>query len=492
MKFRFAILAMAIMLATQAQAIQASFWYANFNTPANKPYIETYISILGSSAQFNKNEFGKYQALIEVSLLFKQNNEIREAKKYTLLSPEITDTLQAKPNFIDQQRISLPPGTYNVELTINDKNKPGKPLAHTQDIKLEFDSTAVVFSDVQLLESYAKSTAQGPLTKSGFDLVPYVSNYFPHNMDKLRYYSEIYNTSKVLGANQKIMVVQYIENADRKSRLEDFSNFSKQNTAEVNVILSEFNIEPLPTGNYNLVMEVRDKENKLITQKKTFIIRVKKQKQMGYALTANNDSLRPMIHFASYINNMDTLKDYIRCLWPISSESEKTFADNQLQIKDKKNMQNFLYSFWFNRDNVNPERAWLTYLAEVKKVNKEFGAMNKKGYETDRGRVYLQYGAPDQLGDYPFEPSAYPYQIWMYYKLQSQGQRKFIFYNNSFQTNDYRLLHSDARGEINDPNWEIKLNQRNTMMPNGGSQERNSVVPDQFGGRSKDVFRDPR
>jgi hypothetical protein len=34
---------------------------------------------------------------------------------------------------------------------------------------------------------------------------------------------------------------------------------------------------------------------------------------------------------------------------------------------------------------------------------------------------------------------------------------KFLFYNPSLGHNDYKLLHSTCRGELNNPAWEVEL-----------------------------------
>lgn len=88
-------------------------------------------------------------------------------------------------------------------------------------------------------------------------------------------------------------------------------------------------------------------------------------------------------------------------------------------------------------------------------VVKEFSTSIRKGYNTDRGRVYLQYGPPDNRTQMPHEPSAYPYEIWQYYKVKGQSNRRFIFYNPDLVTNDFKLIHSDALGEIMNDQWQL-------------------------------------
>ncbi|MDF2438632.1 MAG: hypothetical protein K0Q95_3008 [Bacteroidota bacterium] len=470
---------------------------ASFNVPNKGPYYETYLSVIGNSLKFVKNSSGKYQGAVDINILFLQNGEVKNAQKYSLNSPEISDTTKGFPNFIDQQRYSLPNGMYDVEISIIDKNLPGgKPLTTKMAVNIRFSEEVISTSDIQLLESYSKAAAPGTLTKSGFDLMPYVSNYYPENITKLKFYLEFYNAKKILGEGQRLIVSYFIEDFATKSKLSDFSSFNKQTANDVNIMLAEFNIETLPTGSYNLVIEIRDKDNLLQAEQKCFIQRRNK----GVEMTAEDlKTIDISSTFAGNYKNLDTLSAYLRCLRPIASSAEVDFMENQLKQKDIKLMQQFLFVFWKTRYPLNPEINWLEYYKEVMKVNKEFGTYGLKGYDTDRGRVYLQYGPPDQRARADHEPSAYPYEIWEYYSLvdkrlmvshpeNKQSNKKFVFYNPDLVTNKFKLIHSTAKGEIYNTNWDLLLHKRNTPSGNPDAEKSN----DHFGGNTNDTFGNPR
>ena len=93
----------------------------------------------------------------------------------------------------------------------------------------------------------------------------------------------------------------------------------------------------------------------------------------------------------------------------------------------------------------------------VSYVQERFGSKQVKGYKTDRGRVYLQYGQPNDIKEIPSDPVTVPYEIWHYYYLDDQTNVKFVFYDPSLVGNDYELLHTNKYGETHDPNWKMKL-----------------------------------
>ena len=101
-----------------SKKLQAYFQYAVFYSPNDGPYIETYMTVFGQSSTFIKNDNNKFQSSIEITMIFKQESKVVNFTKFNLLSPELSDTTEIKPNFIDQQRITLSNGIYKFELII--------------------------------------------------------------------------------------------------------------------------------------------------------------------------------------------------------------------------------------------------------------------------------------------------------------------------------------------------------------------------------------
>lgn len=165
--------------------------------------------------------------------------------------------------------------------------------------------------------------------------------------------------------------------------------------------------------------------------------------------------------FADRYTKLDSLREFVSSTYPISSGIERAFIKDALKNADLKTLQQYFYGFWVRRDPVNPEKAWLAYLEQVRKAQYNFGTPVKKGYQTDRGRVFLEYGPPNVRSTQYNEPSSYPYEIWQYYTLNNnQINKKFVFYSPDMVTSDFFLLHSDAIGEINNPRWQIDLQSR--------------------------------
>lgn len=470
---------------SQPRELRAYLSYASFWIPEQGSFLETYLAVEGQSAVFVEIEDGSYQALIEVSIIFRKDDDIVDFAKYEFKSPAIEDTLLNQFGFIDQQRFALADGAYEMEIIIDDLNNPSVPAFRTfEKIELSYPENDIQISGIQLVEQFSPSSGESMIAKSGYDLIPKVYAFYPENEDELSFYCEVYHTNEVLGNNNRYMVNYYIESFERQTPINNYFFRRRMEARQVNSLLNKINISKLPSGNYNLVVEVRDRNNELLATNKVFL--QKSNPSIGFDLD-ELAALNVGNSFAGSYTNTDSLAEYIRCLAPISSEMERRFADRLVVEKKTQLMQQYFYNFWLNRNYADPELAWRNYYAEVRKVNESFSTLNRKGYDTDRGRVYLQYGPPNHLTENYSEPGAFPYEIWHYYTLGNQRNKRFVFYAREMVTNDFALIHSDAVGELSNHQWQRDIYSR-TWHPESVDDVR---PPDAFGTRATRYWDNP-
>ncbi len=480
------IIFLSLTTVLEAKNLRAYLNYTVFNIPGQGPYIETYLSVAGSSVSYKLTESGKFRGTIEVTFIFRQKDEIKEFDKYQLFSPEVSDTSAIDFNFLDQQRYFIPEGDYDMEISISDINASKKPYNALQPVSIFFEKEKLSFSGIQLVEKASYAEEQSILTKAGYDLVPMVHNFYPESFNKLIFYSEIYNTDRVFGAGEKFLLVTFIRSFETGSSMKDFISYKRLDTKSIVPILNEFDISRLPSGNYELVIEARNRQNELVLSNELFFQR------SNPSIQYNLDDLAAIdinTTFANRITSLDTLREYVQSLAPIATELEKTFIYKQSKSADLTTNQQFFYNFWVSRNIHNPEMAWREYSDRVTAVNGAYKTQIQKGYETDRGRVYLKYGPPNIISESYNEPSSYPYEIWHYYELgTNQRNKKFVFYTTDLITNNFKLLHSDAIGEISNYKWQIFLNSRWYDPFNVDARD----VPNIWGSEADDYFRNPR
>lgn len=479
----------ATAAAQSTKTLNSYISYATFNVPGEEAsqYVETYMTFDKGSLVYVKGE-KDFTATISITVLFKQGESIKNYGKYSLTSPAEADTTNLNGFFMDMQRYSLPNGTYSLEVVLEDENNKAATPYKVEDQLIVDLPDKFCFSSIIGLESYSKVNNDSQTAKNGYELIPMIMPYYPETLNKLTFYAEIYNAKKQLGDNEKYLLNTYICAFENNAKLNNFYFTKRMNAKDIDVIISSMDITNLPSGNYYLVLEARDRNNEVIGLNRYFFQRSNPNYQIDNSMLAsiNTDEV-----FSGKINDLDTIREYIRTLSPISTAVEKDYAAELVKTDDLQTMQQYFYTFWSSRNKIDPKQAWLDYYAQVQRVNASFNTLNNKGYATDRGIVFLKYGAPDRIVQSYSEPGAYPYEIWHYYTLGSQRNKKFVFMTLDIVTNDFKLIHSDAVGELNNFRWTTEIYKRTygTYYDYGVD---NAAAPDSYGDKAKDYYDNPR
>ena len=101
----------------------------------------------------------------------------------------------------------------------------------------------------------------------------------------------------------------------------------------------------------------------------------------------------------------------------------------------EKKRQMFM-DFWKKRDptpGTESNELMEEYYQRVDYANKTFSHF-ADGWKTDRGMVYIVFGAPSNVERHPFDMDSKPYEVWTYYELN----RQFVFVDAT-GFGDYRL-----------------------------------------------------
>src|SRR5690606_17248219 len=224
-----------------------------------------------------------------------------------------------------------------------------------------YKKDAMQLSDIQLIDSYSKSSEKNEYTKNGYKLVSYVSNFYPQALNKLTFYTEIYNAEKVLG-KEKPMVVFYrlIPARDNLAKL-TIAGQKVMKAAPANVMLHEVDITTLESGNYELFVEVRNSENKVMATQRRVI-------QRSNPLTINQQVAAVTTTVAegdlpAGFTDLDSTKIevYLLSHKPVANTTEWAFLENLAKNGTFFQQKSYLFSFWQKRNPENPELSWLEY-----------------------------------------------------------------------------------------------------------------------------------
>ena len=450
-----ALLTLAGNAQVKAKRLKPYLSTTTYDAPGMTPYVENAIAFECQSAEYKEFEPGKFKATVQIVTTFKKGEETTFSK-IALDSPVVTDTNNLSGAFIGQQRFALDNGEYEMEISITDMNSGDALPTEHATVTLNYPDNVPAVSDILLFDSYAKAETPSECTKSGFDFLPRVYPFYGVNDNKLNFYVELYNSDKLYDEG-KFLVNYYIETVESSTQLRDFSFNKRFDVAKGNILLNTIDISELPSGNYYLVVEMRDRSNALICSNSCFFQRSNPGKNYDMDDLSGVNIANT---FVSTITDVDTLRMYISYLDPICSDIERSYSKGLVKTDDVKTMQQFLFNFWSARSPMNPRQGFEEYLTAVKRVNMSFKTSSYPGYRTDRGYVFLKYGQPDKIMQEPNEPGAYPYEIWHYYEVANQHNKRFVFMAKDSAANDYHLIHSNMVGEIQNPRWQMEIYSR--------------------------------
>lgn len=440
---------------SQAQGLKAFISHKAYCTNKLQPYIEFTFIVGGNTVHYVPNKQNKFEAGVEIQVDMFRRDSLVNRLHYILSSDQFGDSARAdKPDFADIQNVPMPQGEYFLYFYMKDVNGDTNRLSYIDHIVLDFPEDRISTSKLSLYKSISAPESPGLFVKYGYNLPPLYSSFVPESQYTLPFALEVYNSDRILGES-KLKAKCYIEYAESHIAANPNNIITMEYpTKDVVLVFNEFNVFSLPSGNYFAVVQLLDKNDSLVWVDKVFFQKSNPSMQLNindYTLTSVKGT------FVESDTDRKVLIDMVKCLYPISNYAEREFYENRLKSISTEQMQQFFYSFWLKRNPGNPEQAWLNYKKRVDEVEKLYGSKQVRGYLTDRGRVRLQYGPPDDIKEEPSDPVTLPYEIWHYHYLNGQSNVKFVFYDPVLTGKDYELLHCNMLGERQNPSWQMQL-----------------------------------
>lgn len=157
-------------------------------------------------------------------------------------------------------------------------------------------------------------------------------------------------------------------------------------------------------------------------------------------------------------------------LYIISEEERKVFKE----LKNDEERESFIEQFWMRRD-PDPRTADNSFKEEhyrrIAYANQHF-ASGIPGWKTDRGRIYIMYGPPDQKEEHPTggaynrplnegggTTTTFPFEKWWYRHIEGIGDDIEIEFVDPSFSGEYRMAMSPDEKDalLNVPNAGLNL-----------------------------------
>ena len=187
----------------------------------------------------------------------------------------------------------------------------------------------------------------------------------------------------------------------------------------------------------------------------------------------------------------DQLNYSLRAIAMLVKQSDVELLNRILKDPNTTAKTNFLFQFYKEKSPVHPDEYYVQYMEVAKAVDKNYKSGLGYGFETDRGLIFMKYGKPSDMVNIQDDPSSAPYEVWLYYDIPklNQSNVKFLFYNPFLDGVDYRLLQSNARGEVRNPNWKKELYKVLNRTPENTAPD-NFKIPTGFNRHASDWLED--
>ncbi len=179
-----------LLFSLNTHAIRVFIDHQTFYNSETGPYIEVVFSFEGKSMKTVKGTDGQYSAQANCNVFLSQGTKVVQYAKFNAKStPGI---LPKASDFMSVERFPLADGRYDLEIEIYDANDSlASPLIHNETIEISHLSEGCFFSDIAFVSAFTNTIQENAFSKAGYDLIPYVSNYYPTSLNALILYAEL-------------------------------------------------------------------------------------------------------------------------------------------------------------------------------------------------------------------------------------------------------------------------------------------------------------
>ncbi|MBN1893104.1 GWxTD domain-containing protein [bacterium] len=436
----------AALCVSPVSGMDFSLDYARFEASQGLGFLELYMAVPRSGLTYTPDGLTFRAGLgMNVRILLGDSTVLDQ-------SWERTDTADSPASVLPGQVLNevhsvfLKSGSYTVLVRITDQAGSGKKEKRFE-INIPCPETGLSLSDIQLASSITGDQAADRFVKNGFRILPLPGAVYGSTLPVLFYYAEIYRLSPLSpGADSTYSVAVRFMN-DRGRCVREMPERTKRRMAASVVEMGNALVGSFETGVYRIRINVRDNASldSIEAEKPFYVFRPQDTGRSPQVTGTAEPVYREFLGLDEQDLNIHF--EYARFI--ATGEESKIFKK-----LDETGKRKFLEEFWIKRDPdvLTPQNERKQeYYSRIRLAENRYSALGRPGWKTDRGRVLLLYGEPDEIRRNPVGSWGKPYEIWRFNKIEAGAL--FVFADET-GSGDYRLVHSTASNEIHDVQWE--------------------------------------
>jgi len=358
----------------------------------------------------------------------------------------------AHMRLVDSFSFAVRPGRYEVSLTVRPGAGGAARTARATFRSLPADAMA---SDLYLAREvgWADSLNAGAwaVRKGSIGIAAEAVMDVPLNRPFIGYYLELYPGDEVHTGGTVVGTIHRREGG----RVIDFQLQQVDSLVSDRPIAGTMSVAGLPRGDYRLEVAVSFDDGVEVAQSRDFSVVEARRASPEPVAQPSPDALQ---RYFSRQDSAQLARFDALALWLETEQGREQFRSLSTDGR-----RQYLVEFFRRAQITGPSGATLsgedalrTYLTRVTEVDREFGERSgednrRAGWQTDRGRLYMLYGAPADRIRRPFPGNdSRPYEIW-YYNI---GAGYVYLFVDEVGFGGYRLLYSTDPREPTLPGWQ--------------------------------------
>lgn len=403
--------------------------YSAFKGQEGKTYQEFYLMIHADQLNFIGSE--NKNATFQVSSVIKnQDDEIISEQEWITDAVLNQDSISLKSLAVyDQWAALLDAGSYSVLVNVVEQEQKKSGLCRFEINIPSFGDENFVASELEFISKINDRAGESHFEKNGKDIIPNPWRRYGLLIPKLSFYYEIYNIKNP--TQEKYLTINYSILDKNNVVVKKLSGISVKKSGVNISVVHAIDLSDLNSGICTLSAEVIDSTE----NQKCFVKRTFENIQADYLINSSLLSEEEAEREGKLLEYIGTPGEY--------NKYEELTLNGKAQ---------FLANFWKEKDATpgTAENEFLnTIMQRYAYANQNFSWNKTEGFKTDKGRVLIKYGMPDEIQSYNAEADVAPYEIWQY-----NQDRSFIFVFGDINSNgNFVLLHSTKEGEISNYYW---------------------------------------
>lgn len=439
--------------AYSAEPVTLSLDLVSFRYEADSALVEAAFSIPRRQAVYVRTEENVFKWSGVFDLAIRSGDSIVTERQWRSENT-LADTagLREDLDFTDVIRFLLKPGFYRAVLTFRD-DQAGPRIAETavELIVPDYPDNRPCLSQIRLASKVTADFQERshPFFKNSLQVVPNPKPVFSEESPFLYFYTELYGLTGLAADSGYILETAVQTRSGAAVPDVETGRRIRNRSEESAVEWGAIRVGLLPGGSYRLAVRLLDRTGAILDERTVpfFVYRP------GEDLSSDPAASPLQMYLASEFGGMGEAEldaEFERASYLMRKNEGKQFR----RLKDAAAKGQWLFEFWRKIDSdprtlVNEKR--LDYLRRIQIANQRYRSFQNEGWKTDRGRVFLLYGDPTSSMAYPNEQGMRPYEVWYYDEIESGVQFVFVEFN---MDREYRLVHSNKRGELANDNWQ--------------------------------------